>query len=69
MIDYERLTNSVMESLVESDWGRYDFDTIISNAVSCWDDTAILVKSSDFKMVFDELSYELLSYEGFDIHV
>ena len=31
-----------------------------------WDGTGVEVKSKDFVMVFDLISYELLDYTGYD---
>ena len=66
-IDYETLYNSVLEQLDDSIISNYDMDTILKSATLCWDNTAVKVKSKDFEMVFDLISYELLQYMGFDI--
>lgn len=65
--DFNRLLYAVKDVLREEDYAKYDFDTIIRSATLVWDDTAIEVKSSDFVMVFDKISYELLNYTGFDL--
>ena len=67
MIDYERLLNAVKDVLLEEHWDNYDLNTIVRNAVLCWDDTAVMVKSSDFRFVFDLISYECLSVSTNDL--
>ena len=66
-IDYTSLNNAIVEQLDESIINSYDVDTILNSAVLVWDNTAVQVKSKDFIMVFDLISYELLDYTGFDI--
>ena len=66
-IDYDALLNSVQDNIDDSLLDGYDFDTVLKSAEIVWDGTAIQVKSKDFVMVFDMISYELLSYTGFDI--
>lgn len=66
-IDYERLLYALKDMLLEEHWDNYDLNSIVFNAVLCWDDTAVLVKSSDFSFVFDLLSYECLSVETNDL--
>lgn len=66
-IDYDALLNSVQDNIDDSLLDGYDFDTVLKSAEIVWDGTAIQVKSKDFVMVFDIISYELLSYTGFDI--
>lgn len=66
-IDYEALRNSVIDQLDEGIIEDYDFDTILKTAEVVWDNTAVKVKSKDFEMIFDLISYELLQYIGFDI--
>ena len=61
MIDYERLLHSVKDVLLEEHWGNYDLVSIVRNAQLCWDDTGVMVKSSDFQFIFDIVSYECLS--------
>ena len=65
-IDYEQLLNSVKEVLLEEQWDNYDLPGIVRNAVLCWDDTAVLVKGSDFELVFSLVSYDCLSVNSFD---
>lgn len=67
MIDYERLLNALKDMLLEEHWDNYDLTGIVRNAVLCWDDTAVLVKSSDFSFVFDLVSYECLSVDTNDL--
>ena len=66
-IDYDALLNSVQDNIDDSLLDGYDFDTVLKSAEIVWDGTAVQVKSKDFVMVFDIISYELLSYTGFDI--
>lgn len=66
-IDYDRLLYQVKETINEEDQNKYDFDNIIRTATLVWDNTAIQVKSSDFTMIFDRISYELIEYTGYDI--
>lgn len=67
MIDYERLLNAVKDVLLEEHWDNYDLQTIVRNAVLCWDDTAVMVKSTDFTFIFDLISYECLSVSTKDL--
>lgn len=66
-IDYERLLYALKDMLLEEHWSNYDLEGIVFNAVKCWDDTAVLVKGSDFSFVFDLLSYECLSVNTNDL--
>ena len=68
MIDYERLMNSVKDVILEEHWSNYDLNTIVRNASLCWDDTAVLVKSSDFEFVFNIISYDCLNVSTMDIN-
>lgn len=67
MIDYERLLISLKDVILEDHWNNYDFETIIGAAQPCWDQTAILVKSTDFEAVFDCMSYECMSFDSYDL--
>ena len=67
MIDYEQLMNALKDVLLEEHWDNYDLTSIVRNAVLCWDDTAVLVKSVDFEFVFDKISYECLSVNTNDL--
>ena len=67
MIDYERLLNALKDVLLEEHWDNYDLNAIVWNASLCWDDTAVLVKGSDFEFVFDVVSYECLSVSTNDL--
>ena len=67
MIDYELLTNAVKDVLLEEQWDNYDLASFVWYAVLCWDDTAVLVKSSDFEFVFDLVSYDCLSVNTNDL--
>ena len=65
-IDYETLLHSIQEQIDDSLKDGYDFDALLRTATICWDGTAVQVTSTDFTMVFDLISYELLDYTGFD---
>ena len=65
-IDFEALYNSVCSCLDEKIIDGYDLDTVVRNAVPCWDNTAIMVKSTDFVIVVDAISYDVVDYTGFD---
>lgn len=67
MIDYELLMNALKDVLLEEHWDNYDLNSIVRNASLCWDDTAVLVKSSDFEFVFDLISYDCLSVSTNDL--
>lgn len=66
-IDYERLLVAVKDVLLEEQWDNYDLAGIVKNAALCWDDTAVMVKSSDFELVFSLVSYECLSVSTNDL--
>ena len=63
-IDYERLLLALKNIFLEEELGNYDLDGIVHNAELCWDDTAVMVKSSDFEFVFDIVSYDVLSVKS-----
>lgn len=66
MINYEYLENAIYSILDERDSAKYDMDTILKTAKMVWDDTAIEVTATDFKLVIDELTYEIIDYTGYD---
>ena len=66
-IDYETLQNAIQEQISENLLSSYDFDSILRSAKLVWGNTAVQVKATDFTMVFDLISYELLDYTGNDI--
>ena len=66
-IDFEALSNAIQEQLDDRVMGKYDLDTILRSAMVCWDGIGVMVKSSDFVMVFDIISYEVLDYTGNDL--
>lgn len=66
-IDYEALNNAIQEQIDESLLNKYDFEAILRTAKLVWDNTAVQVKATDFIMVFDLISYEILDYTGNDI--
>lgn len=63
-IDYERLLLALKNIFLEEEVGNYDLEGIVRNAELCWDDTAVMVKSSDFEFVFDIVSYDVLSVKS-----
>lgn len=65
-INKEALEYAVKDVLDESIVQKYDFAVILNSARIVWDDTAVEVRGSDFRMVFDILTYDLLSYTGYD---
>ena len=67
MIDFECLENAVLEVLSDDISEKYDMNIILKSAKLVWDDTAVQVKSNDFLMIFDLVSYNLENYEGFDV--
>lgn len=66
MIDYDRLENAILSVLNEDDSEKYNMNIVLKSAKLVWDDTAVQVKSNDFLMVFDLITYELQDYNGFD---
>lgn len=67
MIDYERLMHALKDTLLEEHWDNYDLVGIVRNATLCWDDTAVMVKSSDFEFVFDLITYDCKSVSTNDL--
>ena len=67
-IDYDALANSILENLDDSIVNEYDINVILKSAKIVWDGTAVQVKSNDFTMIFDIISYEILQYTGYDIN-
>lgn len=67
-VDYDALLVSILDNIDESLQSKYDFDTILKTAEIVWDGTAVQVKASDFTMVFDLISYEIVDYTGNDIN-
>ena len=65
-VDFEALENAVRSVLDESVIDKYDFDTILLSAQLVWADTAVMVTASDFMVVVDRVSYEVLDYTGLD---
>ena len=66
-IDFDALENSILEQLDDNIINEYDMSVILKSAELVWDETAIQVKSKDFTMIFDIISYELIQYIGLDI--
>ena len=67
MIDYERLMHALKDTLLEEHWDNYDLVSSVRNASLCWDDTAVMVKSSDFEFIFDLITYECKSVSTNDL--
>ena len=67
-INYESLSDAVQEQIDDSIINQYDLNSILRSAELCWDNTAVMVKATDFIMVFDLIGYELLDYTGNDIN-
>lgn len=67
MIDYDALLNALKDMLLEERWDSYDLTSIVRNAEKCWDNTAVMVKSTDFTFIFDIVSYECLSVSTNDL--
>ena len=65
-INMDSLENAILDVLDDSISDGYDISIILRSATLVWDDTAVEVKSKDFRMIFDLISYELMDYEGFD---
>ena len=66
MIDFERLENAVLNVLGDEVSEKYNINVVLKSAKLVWDDTAVQVKSDDFLMIFDLITYDLENYEGFD---
>ena len=67
MIDYERLMHALKDTLLEEHWDNYDLVSTVRNATLCWDDTAVMVKSSDFEFIFDLITYDCKSVSTNDL--
>ena len=63
-INYDYLTHAILDTLDEN--VSVDIDTILKSAEIVWDGTAVQVKSSEFTMIFNIISYELEDYRGYD---
>lgn len=68
MIDFGALEIAIREQIDDSLLSKYDFATILKTAEIVWDGTAVQVKSSDFVLIFDLISYECVDYTGNDIN-
>lgn len=66
MIDFDALLYAIKDVIEENLQTSYDYETILNSAEIVWDNTAIQVSASDFKMTFDIMTYELLDYSGYD---
>ncbi len=65
-INLESLGHAILEVL-DDESTQYDIDVILKSATLVWDNTAVQVKSKDFEMIFDVISYELMDYQGHDM--
>lgn len=65
-INYESLSNAIFDVLDDNLSDNYDINVILKSATIVWDNTAVQVKSKDFVMIFDLISYELQDYQGYD---
>ena len=66
MVNYESLSNAILDVLDDNLSDNYEIDVILKSATLVWDNTAVQVKSKDFVMIFDLISYELQDYTGYD---
>ena len=66
MVNYESLSNAILDVLDDNLSDNYEIDVILKSATLVWDNTAVQVKSKDFVMIFDLISYELQDYQGYD---
>ena len=66
MIDFDALLYAIKDTIEENLQNAYDYETILNSAEIVWDNTAIQVSASNFKMTFDIMTYELLDYTGYD---
>ncbi len=66
MIDFDALLYAIKDIIEENLQDAYDYETILNSAEIVWDNTAIQVSASNFKMTFDIMTYELLDYTGYD---
>ena len=65
-INYESLSNAILDVVDDNLSDNYDINVILKSATIVWDNTAVQVKSKDFVMIFDLISYELQDYQGYD---
>lgn len=65
-IDYDYLSRAILDTIDDNLHDSVDMDVVLKSASLCWDNTAIMVKSNNFTMIFDLVSYELMDYQGLD---
>ena len=65
-IDFDALLYSVKDVIDENLQDYYDYETILNSAEIVWDNTAVQVSATNFAMIFDLMTYELLDYTGYD---
>ena len=66
MIDFDALLYAIKDVIDENLQDSYDYEAILNSAEIVWDETGIQVSASNFKMIFDIMTYELLDYTGYD---
>ena len=66
-VDLASLVIAMKDALSDDLWSKYDFESIAHNGELCWDDTAVKCRGSDFEMVIDVLSYEVLDIQTDDV--
>lgn len=69
MIDDERLKFSIKNSMSPDFWNKINFESLINKAEIIHDNTAILVKGTNFYFIFDINSYLLIEGKGEDVRV
>jgi len=65
-IDVGRLELAIKKSMAEEFWDKINFEKLINNCQIIDDETAILVKYSNFRFIFDIETYILLDGKGDD---
>lgn len=66
-IDVERLKLAIKSSMSEDFWENIDFGKLANNCQIINDETAVLVKGSNFYFIFDIETYTLIEGKGDDI--
>ena len=59
-IDYDLLRDAVAGVLDDSVMGLYDLDSVLLSATPCWDNTGVMVTATDFVVIVDSVSYEVV---------
>lgn len=65
-INMNSLENAILEVLDDEGTTVPDVSVILKTAELVWDDTAVQVTTSNTKMIFDLISYEMQDYIGYD---